>query len=78
MTRGHWSWCSIPTRILLAIARVFSICWAYFVFQIAAPSRKQAAASHSTPKAEILAAEASVRKVMFPVMDFWEPCWTVA
>ena len=41
-------------------------------FPLAAKSQKQTSVSHSTPEAEIVAANSAVRTIGFPALDLWE------
>ena len=41
-------------------------------FPLAAVSKKQSAVSHSTPEAEIVAADIAIRTLGIPAMDLWD------
>ena len=41
-------------------------------YPLTASSKKQTAVSHSTPEAEIVAADAALRTLGFPGMDLWD------
>ena len=43
-----------------------------FCFPISALSKKQTCVSHSTPKAEIVAADTSIRNEGIPALNLWE------
>ena len=48
------------------------MCGLHTFYPLTGISRKQTAASHSSPEAELIALDSAVREVGIPALDLWE------